>query len=85
MAHVLRFDQFDVGTARRIEAILLAASTDARICLDLRRVRNVQDAAVGVVADALLQRRTLRVEIRGLSQHQVRLLRYLGLEAVARA
>jgi len=86
MPHVLRFDHdFDVRTARRIETILLAAASDASICLDLRGVRHVQDAAVGVVADALRQRRALRVEIRGLSQHQIRLLRYMGLESVARA
>jgi anti-anti-sigma regulatory factor len=86
MAHVLRFDdEFDVRTARRIEAILLAADAHASICLDLRRVRHVPDAAVGVVADALLQRRALNVVIRGLSQHQVRLLRYMGLESVASA
>jgi len=85
MAHVLRFNQFDVDTARRVEVILHAASADADICLDLRSVRHLQDAAVGVVAEALRRRRALRVEIRGLSQHQVRLLRYLGLEAVARA
>jgi hypothetical protein len=47
--------------------------------VDLTRVREFHDFGVTVLAQAL-QRRRGKVSVRGLRQHHLRLLRYLGID-----
>jgi hypothetical protein len=49
--------------------------------VDLTQVRDFHDFGVAVLARALASRR--QVSVRGLRTHQIRLLRYLGIDAAA--
>ena len=51
---------------------------DAEVYVDLSRVREFHDRAVAMLADVLAVARA-RVSVRGLRQHQYRMLRYLGV------
>jgi hypothetical protein len=68
---------FDLPAARQVAAALEAAPAGQEVRLDLTRVREFHDFSVAVLARALQGR---RVDVRGLRTHQVRLLRYLGVE-----
>lgn len=70
---------FDVPAAERVaRAIQAANGLDVRV--DLTQVRDFHDFGVAVLARALATRR--QVEVRGLRTHQIRLLRYLGIDAI---
>jgi anti-anti-sigma regulatory factor len=68
---------FDGPAARRLEALLVRADPSARIRVDLAKVREFHDFAIGVLAHAMA-RAAGRVELSGLRHHQVRMLRYFG-------
>jgi STAS domain len=70
---------FDVPAAERI-ALALAEAGEREVSVDLSRVRDFHDHGVAMLARALTGHR--RVQVRGLSHHQLRLLRYLGVETV---
>lgn len=72
----------DVPTARRLAAQLAAAAPGSIVRIDLTHVRELHDFGLAVLAQAL-SARGIRASFRGLGQHQLRLLRYLGLDAVA--
>jgi len=77
---VIRMDgNFDVIAARQV-ARELAAAIGRPVRIDLTGVREFDDSGVAVLADALVARGE-RVDLRGLRQHQRRLLRYLGVPA----
>jgi anti-anti-sigma regulatory factor len=73
---------FDVPAAQRLAHALAAADRGRTVRVDLTHVREFHDFGVAVLAQALAGR-SHRVAVRGLRQHQLRLLRYLGLEGVA--
>jgi anti-anti-sigma regulatory factor len=68
----------DLQAARELAA-RIAASGDAVLRVDLTRVREFHDFGVTVLAQAL-QRRRGKISVRGLRQHHLRLLRYLGID-----
>ena len=69
---------FDVPAAQFVaQQLEVAGERDVRI--DLTHVREFHDFGVALLAKALAGRR--RVSVRGLRTHQVRLMRYLGIEA----
>jgi anti-anti-sigma regulatory factor len=70
---------FDVPAAERVARAIQAAS-GLEVRVDLTRVRDFHDFGVAVLARALATRR--QVEVRGLRTHQIRLLRYLGIDAI---
>jgi len=70
---------FDVPAAERL-SLALAEAGEAEVRVDLSHVRDFHDFNVAVLARALAGRR--KVSVRGLRNHQVRLLKYLGIEAV---
>jgi hypothetical protein len=72
----------DLPAAERLVEALRAARGSARVEVDLTRVRDFHDLGVMLVARALAER-TGRVAVRGLRQHHVRLLRYLGIDTGA--
>ncbi len=79
-------DAFDPIAASKLRARLSAMPPDACVLLDLSRAREISDLALAVLADALATAPHPRVLVRGLTQHQQRLLRYLGVaEVVAEA
>jgi anti-anti-sigma regulatory factor len=68
---------FDGPAARRLEALLARSGPGTRIRVDLSKVREFHDFAIGVLAYALA-RTAVQVELSGLRHHQARMLRYFG-------
>ena len=71
---------FDVLAARRLEAALARADAATPIHLDLALVREFHDLGIAVLAHAIASS-PARVDVRGLRRHQLRVLRYFGVEA----
>jgi anti-anti-sigma regulatory factor len=70
---------FDGIAARRLEALLLAADAGARFRIDLTQVREFHDFGIAVLGHTLTRSRA-HVTISGLRQHQIRMLRYFGVD-----
>jgi hypothetical protein len=66
----------DMAAAQRLTRAL-AGANGAEVLVDLEHVREFHDLAVVHLARALAGRR--EVAVRGLRQHHLRLLRYLGI------
>ena len=71
---------FDLEAALRVARVLTDADAEVPVRIDLTRVSHFEDSAVAVLARALSVHRYARIH--GLRQHQLRLLRYLGVEGV---
>src|SRR5689334_11658157 len=67
------------AAARRVRELVEAAPPDGPVAVDLSRVREFQERGVAVLAEVLAGRTAAPVAVRGLRQHQVRMLRYLGV------
>jgi hypothetical protein len=77
---VLAFaDGFDLLAARQVLAATLLREA-ASVVVDLTHTRNVHDSAVAALA-AIAVRVSVPVTVRGLREHHLRLLRYLGFES----
>jgi anti-anti-sigma regulatory factor len=72
-------DVLDGLTARRVEAALALARPGDRLLVDLTQVREFHDFGIAVLGQALA-RCEARVTLRGLRRHQIRVLRYFGVE-----
>ena len=80
---VIRMDgAFDVESVRSIEGRLAGLDDRAEVYVDLSRVREFHDHAVARLAEVLATTPG-RVSVRGLRQHQYRMLRYLGVPPAA--
>lgn len=73
---------FDVAAAQSVVRALDRTPSEQDVRVDLSHVREFHDFAVAVLAQALAKRRE-NVSVRGLRQHQLRLLNYLGLGQTA--
>jgi STAS domain len=76
---------FDVPAARRVLELLDAAPETDTVSVDLSLVREFHDPGVAVLAEALAGLGASRVAVRGLRQHQIRMLRYLGIPSAVDA
>lgn len=80
---IIRLDgTFDVHAAQDVLKALQGAPEDSEIYVDLARVREFHDNAVAMLAEALVGARQ-HLSVRGLRQHQYRMLRYLGVKTSA--
>jgi STAS domain len=80
---VVRLDgTFDVSAAQGVLKALQDAPEGTEIYVDLARVREFHDHAVATFAEALVRTRH-NVSVRGLRQHQYRMLRYMGVKTSA--
>jgi hypothetical protein len=80
---VIRMDgAFDIDSVEDIRGRIANLPEDSEVYVDLSRVREFHDRAVAMLAD-VLSLATARVFVRGLRQHQYRMLRYLGVTAGA--
>ncbi len=70
---------FDGVAARRLEATLALAEPGAAVRVDLTKVREFHDFGIAVLAQALTRCKA-RVTLLGLRQHQIRVLRYFGID-----
>lgn len=73
---------FDVGAAARLAEVLRAAPRDAELCVDFSRVRDFRDNTIEVLCRTLGEVGP-RLSIEGLTQHQLRLLRYFAVPSPA--
>jgi ABC-type transporter Mla MlaB component len=71
---------FDLPAALRVARALTEASDETLVRIDLTHVSQFDDCGVAMLGRALRVHR--RAVVRGLRQHQVRLLHYLGVEGV---
>jgi len=77
---LIRFSgAFDGLAARRLEALLSRIEPGVRLCVDLTQVRELPDFSLAVLAQALT-RCEAQLTLLGLSQHQIRVLRYCGVD-----
>jgi anti-anti-sigma regulatory factor len=77
--HIHLTGAFDGLTARRLEAVLAQAGPGARLRVDLSKVREFHDFGLAVLAQAMTRCKA-RVTLLGLGQHQIRVLRYFGVD-----
>lgn len=70
---------FDLAAAREIQRALVELPDGSEVYLDLSQVREFHDRGVAVLADAI-KASGRSISVRGLRQHQYRMLRYLGVE-----
>lgn len=71
---------FSAPDAARLHDAIARAAPDAAVEIDFRNVREWEAAALAVLARDLVERRP-HVAVHGLSQRQLRLLNYLGVDA----
>jgi anti-anti-sigma regulatory factor len=70
---------FDGLAARRLEAILARAEPGARLRVDLTKIGEFHDFGIAVLAHALTRCKA-HVTLLGLRHHQIRVLRYCGVD-----
>jgi hypothetical protein len=76
---IIRIDgTFDAKAASRLSGWLAEVPAGGPLVIDFREVRECQDFGLARVAADLASREQLVV--RGLTRHQERMLRYLGVE-----
>jgi ABC-type transporter Mla MlaB component len=71
---------FDLPAALRVARALTDADAETMVRIDLTRVSHFDDSGVAVLGRALAGHH--RSDVKGLRLHQIRLLRYLGVEGV---
>jgi hypothetical protein len=77
----LRFgSRFDVSEAEHLRDEVRALHPFAGLALDFSGVREFQDCAIAILASTLRGLPREEVEVRGLTAHQWRLLKYFGIE-----
>jgi hypothetical protein len=80
---LIRLDgTFDLAAAEEIQRALAESPEGTEVYVDLSQVREFHDRAVAVLADAV-KVAPHPISVRGLRQHQYRMLRYLGVEPSA--
>ena len=70
---------FDVPTARQLAGTLADISPGMEVSVDLTHVREFNDFGIALLAQAPRDS-PAHISLRGLRQHQYRMLRYLGVE-----
>ncbi len=71
---------FDVPAAKQLGAVLERARPGQSIRIDVARVSAFEDLGLALLAQALGETRAARVALRGLRGHQLRILRYFGVD-----
>ncbi len=72
---------FDVRAAQRVVEYLEGTRGQGPVRVDLTKITEFRDSGVAVLAQALKQMTWVRARLVGLRTHQVRMLKYFGLEA----
>ena len=77
---LLRFGrQFGPAEAERLTATIRSFAPFSQLILDFSDVRDLQDSACGMLAATLAASGAHKVVLRGLTRHQSRMLKYLGV------
>jgi hypothetical protein len=72
---------FAVRDAERIAELIRSLAPFSRLVLDFTAVRECDDAAFLPLVDTLKPLVGVAIVLRGLTRHEARLLKYLGLSA----
>jgi STAS domain len=70
----------DAIVARQLGVMVAQCRPGSRLVLDFSHARAVPDTGLALLARALVKSPERNIALRGLSHHQERLLRYLGVE-----
>ena len=70
----------DVPAAKRLGAVLERARPGEAIRIDVSRATGFEDFGIALLAQALGETSAGRVALRGLRGHQLRMLRYFGVD-----
>lgn len=73
---------FDPFAASRFRARIADLAPDVPVVLDFSHATEVSDLALAVLASSFEPSARPRVVLRGLTHHQERMLRYLGIASV---
>jgi len=73
---------FDGLAARSLEVLLVRAESGERFRVDFTQVREFHDFGIAVLAQALTRSKA-HVTLLGLRQHQIRVLRYVGVDTAS--
>jgi hypothetical protein len=77
----VRFERYlDGRAALNARAVIEAAPPEAELVVDFSRVRDAEYMALATVVVAIAGRRGRPIVLRGLCDHHLRLLRYLGID-----
>lgn len=72
---------FDLMAAQRVQEALTLVRAGGVLAIDLSKVVEFQDMGVGALARIVRQsNHAVHIVLRGLRQHQVSLLRHLGVD-----
>jgi anti-anti-sigma regulatory factor len=71
---------FDVPAAWRVRDEIANAAPDQPVTIDFMRVRACSAFALAALFESLAKMQPRRIQARGLSAHERRLIRYLGVE-----
>ncbi len=78
---LVRFGRrFGPEEAERLEETVVAFSPVSQLVIDFSAVHQFEDAAVIPLARTIRARPGIRLSLRGLTLHHIRLLRYFGVE-----
>ncbi len=75
--------EFDVPAAHQVAAALARTEPGGAITVDFHRVTQFHDFGIALLAQAIGRLRRVDVRLAGLRTHQVRVLRYFGVDADA--
>lgn len=75
--------EFDVPAAHHVAAQIEGTEPGGTVTLDFHRVTQFHDFGIALLAQALGRSRRVDVRLAGLRTHQVRVLRYFGVDADA--
>jgi ABC-type transporter Mla MlaB component len=70
--------RFDMSTMERVRRELAQVEPMSLVQVDMTKAQDVEDSAVALLAGLMLVRRD-RLQVKGLRQHHLRLLGYLGV------
>lgn len=85
-ALLMRFGRrFAAAEAQRLAETIVAFGPVTQVTIDFSEVREFEDAAVVPLAQTIRGLGAVRVLLRGLTLHQARVLRYLGVEPGSQA
>lgn len=74
---------FEAADAWKVHETIQGAERGSHVVLDFSQVQHFEDFAIALIAPDLVGGSEHRIRIRGLGQHQRRILEYFGVKGAA--